>query len=682
MRIDPTNKAGEVVTISKILLNKNIKFNWHIGKILLSIYLIILAYIAYLIINRHIDFIIRNRYRIALVVFILLVVFRFHGSSIGMWDNYITAKVDETKTTTIVGKNRAIRSDEWLVQSPYALAQSNHEKFYPKINDNIRSDGQNMVLANAPTFSIETIGKPFNWGFLLLGMERGLSWLWYSKLLALILLSFEICRFITNNRKIALLGSIWITLSPAIQWWYSTAVVELIIYSQGLIVSSYYYTTNKDKLRNRILFMFLFTICAIGYILTLYPAVQVPLGFLTLIFIGYILKSEIKQLLINKKEILAAATCLSLLIVTIVSFIYSSYNDIQLMLGTAYPGKRISHGGEFNLAELQYYLISWLLPFKEVNFKNNSEVSSFINFFPLFIFIIIFIVKKVGANKGLFYSLFGYLIFQFSWLIFKYPEIIAKLTLFSFVPEERLAGITFGLTATYLSIWMISILVKQKPFSNIQSLVLVTLICAVYLISLTFTDMSDYLTNKYMIFTLGFFLVLNLLILKGKLKYFSMLMLTLIIISGATVNPLAKGTDSIYNKVAAMKITKLYEEFPKRKWVAVDSLVNGQFLLSLGVKTFNSVHFYPDLDMWRKLDENMEYSNIYNRYAHVKVSIIDGKTYFQLDHPDAITVYLNYKDLSKADIKYVLSPISLNYPVLQQIDFIPQDNLYIYRVND
>lgn len=74
-----------------------------------------------------------------------------------------------------------------------------------------------LISYYAPVFDITLIGKPFNWGFVLLGKEHGLSWYWYSKLFLFFLLSFEISMFLTNKDSfISILGAFWITYSPAV----------------------------------------------------------------------------------------------------------------------------------------------------------------------------------------------------------------------------------------------------------------------------------------------------------------------------------------------------------------------------------------------------------------------------------------------------------------------------------
>ena len=50
-----------------------------------------------------------------------------------------------------------------------------------------------------------------------------------------------------------------------------------------------------------------------------------------------------------------------------------------------------------------------------------------------------------------------------------------------------------------------------------------------------------------------------------------------------------------------------------------------------------------------------EYKQIYNRYAHINLEISDKTTNVELLYADHISIKLNYNDLSKINVKYILS---------------------------
>ncbi|MEC0310684.1 hypothetical protein P4H67_28375 [Paenibacillus lautus] len=686
LRIDIVNRKDVEFIINQITINPKPNFNFNISKWFLnSLLLSLFIFVIYTVIKK-IDIVVKYRYLIATIIFILLVLFKVHGSSIGMWDTYVRG---EERSTTLIGVERGIRSDEWLVQTPYLFSQAKSAELYKYKNDNIRSDGQNMVLANAPTFTIETIGKPFLWGYLLFGTDYGLSWFWFSKLMLLVLFSFEICMILTrDNKALSLLGAMWIAFSPPTQWWFSTTFVELIVYSQAIIVAINYFIKSKKEIA-RIGYIFATALSFLGFVFTIYPAIQVPMGFLTAVFVfGLVYNAGFKKIAesFTKKETWSLVVCALIVIAAFITFIINSKADLKLLLGTVYPGEVVNSGGGYSFKDLQMYLLSWLLPYKDIHFSNQSEISSFINFFPAMMLglVMIFVSKKMGQveNKKIIIPIFAYFIFQLSWLFIPYPEIVGKITLFSFVNEGRLAQFVFGLTALYLTIWFIDVIVKMKPYKNIEVFLICSCIAFIYVYSIYNTGIKDYLSG-FLIITGVAFLLINVFILKGMKKSLITSVFILIVVSGFTVNPIAQGTDSIFNKEIAIEIQKINKE-PGNKWVAVDSLVNGQYLVSLGSKTFNSVHFYPDLPMWRSLDQTHSYEEVYNRYAHVIVHLtMENQASFDLLNPDVIRVNLNYNDLLNAGVDYILSPSALEQEdYVKRIFYDSTSNLYIYKLEE
>ena len=629
--------------------------------------------------------IIKYRYLLAIIIFFFLVIGKFHGSSIVIWDYIITEKINNAKNTLIVGKARGIRSDEWKIMIPMYLSQT-MEKF-PLINPNIRSNGQNMLFSTcSPVNSLCMIGKPSVWGFILLGKEYGLSWFWYSRLLLLILLSFEMCMLLTDkNIFISLLGALWISYSPFIQWWFHGYTIEYLIYAQLIIVSIWHYiNTTSRKVK---LFLAIFLIIGVsGFIFHLYPAMQVPIGYMILIFIFFILYYDRSKIKLSKYDYILFSSSFAAVSILIYLFISNTYDAIKIMMNTSYPGNRVIKGGGFDFNYLQLYLSNWLLPFKSWSysykdyiFSNSCEASTIPNFLPAIMIGFFWIRKSINYKKYLFYALFIYLLFLMTLLLFSYPEWFTKYSLFSY--QNRIYNVVH-IISFYLSIWVLSITVKDNPLKWNIIIVITIFVSLIYYYSIKHSLMLPYMGVINSAISILFFSALTLFLLKGMKKPFATLMLIYIIISGFWVNPLSRGVDSIYNKVAAEKILAIEKKHPDKKWAALNTWFHGDYLVALGVKTLNSVHFYPDLELWRKLDPGKKYDDIYNRFAHIILVLTDEQTRFILNQSDAFTVLININDLLNSDVEYLLSSGELKgyNNTIKEIDQIEKDNLYIYKL--
>jgi hypothetical protein len=194
----------------------------------------------------------------------------------------------------------------------------------------------------------------------------------------------------------------------------------------------------------------------------------------------------------------------------------------------------------------------------------------------------------------------------------------------------------------------------------------------------------EYLGRGGTIVSIILFAVLIYYIVKGYVKEMVPYVVVFMLITGFIVNPVCSGLGPIYEKEVSKAITRINGE-DSGKWAAIDSLVGGEFLNANGVKVFNSAHHYPDLNMWKSLDENDEYENLYNRFAHIIVEITEDKNSFELVQNDVVKVFINVNDLDKTGIKYFMSGKDLTQfnkegkVVFKELYFNSIDNVYIYE---
>ena len=76
------------------------------------------------------------------------------------------------------------------------------------------------------------------------------------------------------------------------------------------------------------------------------------------------------------------------------------------------------------------------------------------------------------------------------------------------------------------------------------------------------------------------------------------------------------------------------------------------------------------------LDPDGSDAEIYNRYAHISISLADQdeESRFVLDSADLITIHLNISDLAKLEVGYVLSKRELSVLSNEDVSFIPIQN--------
>ncbi|MCI5870806.1 MAG: hypothetical protein SOZ69_03030 [Streptococcus sp.] len=626
----------------------------------------------------------KYRYLIALLAFVIGVSLNLHGSSISNWNKYgMSQTIWNSQSTTqndfnsdsdkidiesnfnnwismppradgtLVGVPRMIRTDEWLVQTPFYLSQANSGN--QLINPTYEFSGQNMIVAyNAPVKHISVIGKPFNWGFLFLGASRGLSWYWCFKIIGMLLLSFEFGMIITKkNKLLSLLGSAWITFSPSVQWWFMQHLGDVVFFSLLIMVTIYHFLFTASK-KKKLLYASLLSSALIGFVLVIYPAFQVPFAYLiSAFFLIYFIRAWKMRLLTRFDWIVMLGTLL--FSGGIIGYtLWESREAITLTLNTVYPGSRVSVGGELKLHQLIEFLLNIALPFKIPTFSNQVELASSFQFLPLFFLAIPFLIKKdqVKDNTfGLFLVVYTLLLTAYAFITI--PELLSKVTLFSFVTSSR-AWQTVSVTGVFASIWFLSYIWEMKD-KKIWVLLLTMLPSSLLLAYLVVVDRNyiSYLDNNEMLKILGLYLVIYLLfIFRSKLAIFSILVL--ILLSGWTVNPIVRGIGVIENKAISVTIKKIVKQDQNAIWMTENGKLY-QLPQMLGAHSIDGVRFYPDLKLMKKLDPKNQFETNWNRYSHLNYILTTEETKMTNPSPDSLSIQLNVKSLDSLEVDYILT---------------------------
>ncbi|MBC3804486.1 hypothetical protein GH808_08575 [Acetobacterium fimetarium] len=629
------------------------------------------------------DFFIDYRYRIAAIVFVILVVLGINFSSLAFWET----TTHEESHSVIFGQERPIRSDEWLVETPWVLSQYNEG--FPTENEDIRVDGQNMLFMSTktPINHISTIGNPYNWGYFFLSIEQGYAWHWVLKLLLLLLFSYEFLYIITKeSRYVAFIGAFWIAFSPTIAWWYDTSVIEIVIAFQALFVAVFYYF-RVSRVYQKILLLAMVIVFGLNFILDLYPAFQIVLGYVFLGLFSYLVCKNYKK--IRKLDIAFISLSIIFVIVVVAVTIIPSISDITIMMSTSYPGSRMITGGGMSIFDLSRYLYNWLIPHVDVppeTLLNNCIASAYVTFIPASLVIILkrWKEKKYIDNNYLKIFIAFYIMFAL-WILLPFPEFFAKYTLLYMVtPQMSLMGA--GLLGVYISCIVISQLNESQGFSKKGIIAFLSFLGCYFLLALYFDKAISYLGIIGTGMTIMIFLMANYFFIAGK-KYPVLICVCFIsVIPGFFVNPINVGLAPIYETALAKSIQAVVEEDPEGLWIGYDSITLPDYILAQGGKVLNSVHYYPNNRLWAQISNNTDDYAIYNRFAHIEIEFNDlEETKFELIGTDHIKIILSINDLEKLDVKYIVSYNPLEKFSNQNISFIKQSQndagtIFIYEV--
>lgn len=632
------------------------------------------------------DFIYKKRYYICLLLLTILVLGKFNGSSYGMWNNYIEPNYEVESLSPIIGSSRAIRSDEWLVNSSYVLAQSVNGYHY--FNTNMRAtDTDVFATIPAPVNNLIILTKPFLIGYLFLGNDYGMSLYWFGRLFALFMVSFELFMLFTDKKKLpSFIGSVLITFSPAVFWWYSTQLIEILV-GGGFTILMFHQFLKASNIKKKILFSILIALGFLSFVFTLYPAWLIPSGYLYLVLAGYLLFKDKKYHKWKIKNFLPLITSIVIIIAFLLYFLYMSSDTYKLLMGTVYPGARFVTGGAgYNV--LFSYPAALYFPYYYYN--NPSGISVFYSFFPLIlVFLIYYLFKerKSWRKNGLLISLSILLAIYLIFAFISFPEFLAKITLLSMVPVERLSVII-----SLICIFVLVLLfgnIKLTKLSEKIILPLIIIIVVAFTIYLSKENVNEgYMTLKRCLLAFFLLLVPSLALLSNKKNAKIIFTTFIVIISlGSTiyVNPLMKGFSGLYEKPLSKELQKYEEKDEDSRWVSLGTFINANYLGINGLDVINSTNLYPNLKLWHRIDKDREYEDIYNRYAHIEMNLTNDDTTFELVQSDMFKLDITGEDLCKLDVDYATSTYNLDeYDDEDVVTFdkkYHKDNIYIYKVN-
>lgn len=624
------------------------------------------------------NFIYDKRIYIALLLLLFFVVNKFHGSSINQYDNYIQQGMGSEYVTPVFGTSRSIRSDEWLVSVSRTLTAGYTQ--YGKVNDIVRATEASNLSASGLYRGYSALAKPANLGFYLLGNEYGMSFLWSFRMIFGFLFSFELCMIISENKKLlSFFGGTLIWFSSFNMWW---STVTWLIAGQAAVVFFYYFICEKNKWK-RIFYGVGIALSAANFVVDLYPAWQVPAGYVYLILIIWIFwDNQLYWKSYQWDDWIIVAGCVAFMISIIVAYLYDSRDYIEAIMSTVYPGARVYYGG-FSINKLLGYIATLLTPYME--YGNSSEIGCFFSFFPLSVVIFLHSFKRKKHGRLLMWLMLGEFCVLGLYCLIPLPEIVAKITLLTFSTPQRVADILGYLNVLMLIIGLSELENKKKIRAEIGVILSVVSTGVVLVYTWWGCDTRE---KKVCVLLIAIVTILAEISMISELKYLheekmKMLITITILIAGISVNPLMCGLDAIYSKPVAEKVTEIVKIEPEAKWIAVDSFVYPDYLIACGARTYNSTNYVPNLRFWEILDPKREQDEIYNRYAHIFISLTNEETTMELENVDYIHLNLNYNDLEKLDIDYVVSSSELECACKVGLNEICSEyGAYIYKMSE
>lgn len=638
-------------------------------------------------------FLYRFRWIIGAGLWVLLILFKLHGSSVGIYGITLGYGGDRNALGLLFGTPRPIRGDEAASLTPLMLSQYTGTSPFSYFSEVVRAVPTDVYLEyGTPVMDIAVLFRPFHWGFLFLSPEYGFSFYWYGRLIALFLVSFEMGMWITKGKKpLSVFYAILISFSGIVQWWYGTnQLMEMLIFGQAFVLLLKL-LFEKHALWFRLLLGVFMALSGGAFMMSFYPAWMVPLGYIFLaLLVGLIL--EKRKEIHWKRLILPLALFLVLFTAGMLYVFLKSADTVSAILQTEYPGKTILGSGYGWDTYLSYgrSVIDSLFGTPE----NPCEAAVFYSLAPLGT--LLFIERLIRRKKPDMLSLALTVVtaFLFLYLVFPFPEWLAKVTLLSHAAAGRAAQV-LGFSEILLLMRELSLRKDENEKPKIWHY----LIIGVILLSVTgFASFRVYASVGKALVVLSIALTglvyLGLLFyiygkdMLGLQKLGILIPAALLLITGGLVNPVSSGLSAVYETELMQEIRLVTEEDPDGVWITdTAGYIMNDYAIMGGAKSVDCLNVYPNLELFRALDPARQYEKIYNRYAHIWIYVSDAETVFTEDiyqRRDCFAIYLNVQDLRIVNCSYILSPRDLSDYSRDGIEIVPvrrANGYIIHQVN-
>lgn len=622
---------------------------------------------------------------------VLMTFFQISGSSIGVYDSFLGIEKD----TTLIGEPRTVRSDEWVVTTPFIASQvqNNFPAYSPEIGQ-----GQDMSLVvDVPYRDWSMLFKPQNWSFFVLPFDNALAFKWWFLAAALLLaVYFFVLSLYPKRYFMAGLLSVFFFLSPYIQWWYQSITILPIAYGLLILVLALKILQIKS-LKNLVLFSIITAYLCVCFILLMYPAFQITIGLvIASLFLSILIGKKQLHLLNNKRSILEIVAILLTAVCITGLFLWQHIDAIRSTLDTVYPGSRNVTSGGYNPFSFLTWPLSYLLltGTTAVNIGNNqSEGSNFILVGLIVLPAILYLMKRTKQSftkqeRVILVTLTLLLVLLAVRMFIPLGSEVFKFIGLASVPHVRLL-IGIGV----INLVILTIAVGRKQTNNswtsvyslkqiVTSLVFVGIYTLIISVAVRHFGLAVVGIKETLIVALAFGASTSFL-LSGNLRI-RYIGLSLLVIgsfaSSALVNPLYNG--SLLEKNPFVSYVASEEKKNSHYWVVNDSPQLSAMVLASGAEVYGGVNTYPQTSLWSK--EFPEQEDIYNRYAHVRFRLDEAVSKPSLSLVQADSFYVDIspcdKLLDRLNIAYIVSETAINSSCLSNkspLTFAQKD-IYIY----
>ncbi len=572
----------------------------------------------------------------ALALFAILVAAGVHGLSIGCWDDPAALVPDTAPGHRYrqLGTPRWERADDWNVSVPQILAQCASPDFFPRVNPRVDL-GRDMAVSTPcnPVWDATAPAQPHNWGFFLLGAERGFAWSWWLRFLGLPLCAFLALRpRLGGDAALAATGAAALTLGAPTQWW-DTSLPYLLLYGfASLLLLDLVLGARRPAARAAAA---LGLACSLpAYFLAGYPpfaALLLPV-FVLLALPGAAPRYDAPA---PRAARLALALSLAAAAALVATYLALHAGTLRLVAASSYPGARTFAGGSpaAFLRAAGLGLLGPALPFESLRpdlapFGAPNACAAARWYAPALALAVALCLRGPGRPALCDRLLPAWAAILALWAALPWPAWLARATGFARLDPRR-AAVALGFALLLASLRLLARR-RAAPATGdgaaaaprglpaaVAALAAALALAAIQLPGGAAAFPSRRAAAAVAIGGAAVAAAASWGLLAARRAPFCIAIAALSVLSGATVHPLAAGLAPLRDKQFA-ELARSIDAAEPGRWMANTS-TTGNFLLAQGLDCIAGAQAYAVPAMWERLDPEGRDRAAWDRYAHTTV---------------------------------------------------------------
>jgi hypothetical protein len=605
----------------------------------------------------------RGAFAVSMVAaFLLLVAAGWTGSSVELLqsDRHVAAH----DGVPWAGPARVIRSDEWQVLTPLAIAQAQHRPAFPVVNRNLGTDGQNMLvigMSGMPVAHLSALAKPATWGFFLFDLRRALAWSWWFPFFACFLALWAVLQafFAVPWRLAALLAA---TLAvapytvvysgwPAYALFFPLAALLAVRHALQAVGWGAAFAAGAGL-----------GLAVAGFGLVLYPAWQVSLAWLFLPLAIAWMVAHRYEWRWGAMQSVAAGAAVGVALLVLGAWWLDAHDAVAALRGTVYPGQRSTEaGGDVDnwflvkgwLAPVTMYRASSLMP------GGASDGGSIVLLVLPLLAAVAWRWRELRRVDAVGAVLVAYLAVILAFMFVGFGPALARWTLWGSATSYRL-DIALGAAQVLLLAWLIG-QEGTNPISPARPGVAAAVAAAIalhaaWLLARVPPAIAEMLVPPVLLAAVVSLGAAAWLLLRGRAAAAASIYAAWMLAAALPFNPLSLAPRQL------TAVPAIAAAVPAGRHVLVASERGWSMLLpAAGVPVVNSVFYTPPAAFWQRLDPAGEHRSLYNRYQRLIVvpRPLPGGPAFAIDSPRLDEVHLTVDparfDFRQAGASFVLA---------------------------